>query len=461
MKRLLATLAVGAPVFALAALTVENFHWSRPLEGAPVKQTTVVAVPFDAGMFAATADAFRDLRLLNDAGVETAHAVEKVRAVRQHTVQRSVASKLVALKELPENRIEAEFELTATNAVADGFSVTTPLRDFQHTVKVEGSRDGMEWATLVADAPLLDYTRYMDLRHLDVKLPPSACRRFKLTISNITGEQTLPLTRLMQQTGGAGGKVEQRTVDLKRQTFRVDRVSFWRNEIVDGAAEEIRTAWPLTGFKVERDTKERTTLVTIEAGRLPLNRLTLEFAEHNFSRSVSVELPTVRNGLAAWTGFASARLLNVELPGYSKRDLEINFGELRAEQIRLVLHDGDNPPLTIKAITGSGPTWRALFLAEPVRSYRLLYGAEKLAAPHYDLESVLAPARRGLNPVAWQLGAAVENKTYQPAGTPLGWLNSSWTFGAAIVLMLLVLGVLLLRVGKTAGQHLDDTKPGG
>jgi hypothetical protein len=446
---------------ALAALTTEIFRWSRPVEGAPVTQTTVAAVQFDANVYAAAALGFSDVRLLNDAGSETPRAIEKIYTVRPQVVRRAVAAQLVALKELPDNRIEAEFELTATNAVADGFSITTPLRDFQHTVRVEGRRDGAEWTALVADAPLFDYTRYMDLRQLEVKLPASACRRFRLTISNITGEQALPLTRLMTQTGGTGSNLEQRTVDLKRQTFRVDRVSFWRNETVDGATEEVRSSWPLTDFKVEHDAKERTTTVTIQAGRLPLNQLTLEFAENNFSRSVSVELPAVRNGVADWTGYGSARLLNVELPGYSKRDLDINFGELRTEKIRLVLHDGDNPPLTVKAITGSGPTWRALFLAEPGRTYRLLYGAGALEAPRYDLDSVLAYARRGLKPVEWQLGAPVENKAAKPAGTPLAWLNSSWTFGAALVLMLLVLGALLLRVGKTAGRDLNDTKPGG
>ena len=461
MKRLLVISAVLAPVLALAALTADAFHWSRPVEGAPVAQTTVVAVPFDAAVFAATADDFRDLRLLNDVGVETPRAVEKLRAVRQHSVQRAVAAKPVALKELPENRIEAVFELIATNAVADGFSVTTPLRDFQHNVKVEGSSDGVTWTTLVAEAPLLDYTRYMDLRHLDVKLPPSSFRRFKLTISNVTEEQTQPFTHLMQQTGGRNGNMEQRSVDLRKQTFRVDRVNFWRTEMVDGAAEEVRTDWPLNDFKVERDAKEHTTLVTIQTGRLPLNRLTLELAENNFSRTVELQIPTVRNGVAAWDHAGSARLLSIALPGFAKRELEINFGELRAERVRLVLRDGDNPPLTIKTITGSGPTWRALFLAEPSRSYRLLYGAEQLTAPNYDLDSVLATARRGLKPIEWKLGTPVENKAYKPTGAPLGWLNSSWLFGGAIALMLLVLGTLLFRTAKTAAKHLDENKPGG
>ncbi|MCX7006736.1 MAG: hypothetical protein NTY53_05730, partial [Kiritimatiellaeota bacterium] len=223
-------LTLLVPALALAALTVETFRWSRPVAGAPVAQTTVVAVPLDAAVFAATADDFRDLRLLSDAGVETPRAVEKLRAVRQHSVQHAVAAKPVALKELPDNRIEAVFELIATNAVADGFSVTTPQRDFQHNVRVEGSSDGVTWTTLVAEAPLLDYTRYMDLRHLDVKLPANTFRRFKLTISNVTDEQTQPFTRLMKQTGGRDGSIATRTVDLRKQTFRVDRVNFWRHE---------------------------------------------------------------------------------------------------------------------------------------------------------------------------------------------------------------------------------------
>lgn len=450
MRRLLIVSAMLAPALALAALTVETFRWSRPVEGAPVAQTTVVAVPFDAAVFAATADDFRDLRLLDDVGTETPRAVEKLRAVRQHGVQRPVPAKPIALKELPDNRIEAVFELIPTLAVADGFSVTTSLRDFQHNVKVEGSSDGVTWTTLVGEAPLLDYTRYMDLRHLDVKLPPSAFRRFKLTIGNVTEEQAQPVTHLMKQTGGRDGNMEQRSVDLRKQTFRMDRVNFWRTEMVDGAAEEIRRDWPLKEFVVERDAAEHTTLVTIQTGRLTLNRLTLDLAENNFSRSIELQIPTVRNGLAGWAHVAGARLLGIALPGFSKRELEIDFGEMRAERVRLVLRDGDNPPLTVKAVTASGPVWRALLLAEPGRSYRLLYGAEQFAAPDYDLETVLAPARRGLTPVEWQLGTAVENKACKPTCTPPGWLNSQWLFGGAIVSMLLVLGTLLFRAAKAA-----------
>ena len=456
MKRCLVLGALLAPALALAAPAPTAFRWSRPLDGPAPAQTTVAAVPLDEGVYAATADDYRDLRLVNETGLELPRALEKQVVVRRQTVRRPVAAQLLALTELPDNRLEAEFALTDTNAFAVGFNVQTPLRDFQHGVKVEGRADGADWTTLVAEAPLFDYTRYMDLRQLEVSMPTNACRRFRLTIGNVTAEQAQPWTRLMQQTGGRDGRVETRTVDLQRQTFRVDRVAFWRLETVDGAVEAARAEGPLKNFSVARDPKERATIVTLDAGRRPLNRLTLDVAESNFSRPVMLQLPVVRNGVEAWVDASSGRLLHIALPGYARRELALEISEQRLGRARLVLRDGDNPPLTIRGVSGSGPVYRLLFLAEPGHRYGLRYGAAACAVPNYDLDSVLAPARRGLQPAAWQLGAPVENTDYRAApASRWNWLNSSWAFGGALVLMLLVLGAVLFR----AARHIDRLPP--
>ncbi|MCX6997502.1 MAG: DUF3999 family protein, partial [Kiritimatiellaeota bacterium] len=434
MKHCLLLWTLLAPAVALTAPAPAAFRWSRPLEGPAPTSTTVAAVPLDDGLYAATADDYRDLRLVNETGTELPRALEQQVVVRQHTVRRAVASRLLALTERPDNSVAAEFALTDTNAVAVGFSVRTPLRDFQHGVQVEGRADGADWTTLVAEAPLFDYTRYMDLRQLEVALPANTCRRFRLTISNVTAEKTQPWTRLMQQTGGHDGRIETRTVDLQRQPFRVDSVSFWRLETVDGAVEAARADGPLKNFSVARDAQERATIVTLDAGRRPLNRLALDIAESNFSRPVMLQLPVVRNGVEGWVDASSGRLLHIALPGYARRELALDFPEQRLGRARLVLRDGDNPPLTVRGVSGSGPVYRLLFLAEPGHHYGLRYGAADCAVPSYDLDSVLAPARRGLQPAVWQLGTPVENTDYHSASTSRwAWLNSAWAFGGALV----------------------------
>lgn len=447
-RTLAMALALAAPALAAAAPGPASFRWSRAVDGAPEARTAVAAAPLDAAVFAGSADEFRDVRLFDNAGIETPRAIERLRAVRLRTERRPVNSKLISLRELPDNRLEAEFELSPADAVADGFTVATPLRDFHHTVRVESRAADGEWTPQVDGAPLFDASRYMDLRHLDVELPAAAGPRFRVTIDQVAGEAARPLTRLVTQTGGREDGMERREVELQQRTFRVDRVSFWRHETVEGAAEDVRAEWPLTEFSVGRDEKERATWITIETGRLPLNRLTLEFAERNFSRTVRAERPAVRDGVASWTAFASGRLLDVELAGLSRSETSIDFGETRCERIRLVLRDGDSPPLTVRSVTGSGPEWRVLFLAEPGRAYRLAYGAPRAAAPAYDIDAVLAPVRLGLRPTEWTLGAPVENEAFRPERSPFGWLNSTWTFGAAIVLAMLALGAMLVRTAR-------------
>ena len=50
----------------------------------------------------------------------------------------------------------------------------------------------------------------------------------------------------------------------------------------------------------------------------------------------------------------------------------------------------------------------------------------------------------------------MENANYRAApASRWAWLNSSWTFGGALALMLLVLGALLFR----AARHLDNLPP--
>ena len=416
MKRGFGLWALLAPALALAAPGPAAFRWSRPLDGPAPAATTVAAVPLDDALYAATADDYRDLRLVNEAGAELPRALEQQVAVRRRAVRRPVAAQLLALTELPDNGIAAEFALTDTNTVADGFSVQTPLRDFQHSVKIEGRADSADWTALVAAAPLFDYTRYMDLRQLDVALPSNTCRRFRLTISNVTAEKAQPWLRLVQQTGGHDARIETRTVDLQRQTFRVDRVVFWRLETVDGALEPACAGGPLKEFSVARDDRERATIVTLDGGRRPLNRLTLDIAQSNFSRPVMLQTPAVRNGVEAWADAAGGRLLSIALPGYARRELALDFPEQRLGRARLVLRDGDNPPLTIRGVTGSGPVYRLLFLAEPGQRYRLRYGAAACAAPSYDLDSVLAPfsRRSGRSARRWQ------TRTIAPRRRPVG-----------------------------------------
>lgn len=458
-RRLTPAALVLAPLLALGAPGPDDFPFSRDLQGVAAGRTEVVSVVLDAPVMAASADEFRDLRVLDDRGLEVPCAVEKVTTNATRVVRRAVASRAVALKELPGNRIEAEFELTEEGGRADGFDIRTPLRDFVRAVTVEGSADGATWRPLVAAAEILDYTRYLDVRRTEVALPAGDCRRFRISIANASVDRAQPLVRLVRQRGGSDAGAETQTQEMLRTPFRIDSVAFWRNETVVERSREIGRSWDLPAPARAELGPEKATEFTLDTGRRPMNRLTLATDTKNFSRHGTVLVPSVENGVTGWRDFASGRLVSVDLPGYAELALSIDFPEQRAGQIRVKVSNGDNPPLAAVKFSATGPVYRLLMLAETGRIYRLFYGAPEMKAPAYDLAAVLAPVRQGLQPAEWAMGPPETRGAYRAKGGA-SWINHPAVLTGAIILAALVLLGILARSMKTVGSKLDgDSAP--
>lgn len=461
MKSALLSCLAVIPGLAVGAVNPDHFRFDRTLEGPAPARTEAVAAPFDAALHRVAAEKYADVRVIDDRGTEIPCAVEKVLINETRIVHRPVASRATAVKELPGNRIEAEFVLTREEYRADGFTVATPLRDFVRAVTVQGSTDGATWQPLVRDADIFDYSRYLDVRRTEVVLPAGSGPHFRVELGNASEERVQPLVKLVSQKGGQDAGAEIRTQELLNTPFRMDSIAFWRNETVVENQREARREWELPAPTVVGNDREKVTEITVEVGRLPLNRLVLGSTSKNFSRLARVQILAVENGVSRWRDLAEARVLDVDLPGFARTELEINFPEQRVEQLRVTVRNGDNPPLAGLRLRGFGPVYRVVLLAEPGRAYRLLYGGENLTAPVYDLDLVLTPVRQGLQPTARTLGPPHENTAYKPARAGFGaWLNHPAFMTAAIILAALVLLIVLARSLKRVGGALDGEGSG-
>jgi hypothetical protein len=446
-------LVAALPFAARAALDAQAFPFTRPLEGPAVSRATPVAVSLDAAFFEAADSAFGDARIVDDSGLEIPRSIERVTTNTTRLVRHPVASTAVALQELPDNRIVAEFALTGTNACADGVDIRTPLHDFVRAVTVEGRAGNGPWQPLAPDGTIFDYRRYLDVRQTELALPGSACTAFRLTLSNASEERAQPLIHLMRQSGGRDAGAETRGEDLLRTPFRMDGVAFWRNETVIARRQPILREWDVAPPAIRENARDKTTEYILETRRAPVTQLVLEGSARNFSRQVRIEIPVTEQGRDHWRGVSSARIFNAELPGYARDSRTVDFPEQRVSRLRLVIANGDNPPLADVRLRAFGPAYHALLLAEPGRSYRLLYGAKDMPVPSYDLEAVLAPARLGLRPVEWRLGAVQANGGYTPGwGDWKRWLDSRGFLTAVIVLAAAGLLALLARTLRHVGE---------
>ncbi|MCI0460310.1 MAG: DUF3999 domain-containing protein [Gemmataceae bacterium] len=177
----------------------------------------------------------------------------------------------------------------------------------------------------------------------------------------------------------------------------------------------------------------------IELGeRVPVYRLTFEGEPKDVDRPFRLEVANpdeprleILGGEWRWWTVGERRLL------------EINFPEVTARRLRLIVTDFANPPLELRSVQYSAPVRQVVFADQgQARPVRLYYGNPEAEAPRYDAERALLAVR---SPEEVQLGERTVNPAYEPPPKPLA-ERAPWVvyvaLGAAALALLAMLGLL-------------------
>lgn len=447
---LLLLLALPAAAAPLA------YRYAKPIERGPAAQEEIVAVPLDSQVYAASRDGFPDLRVLDASGAETPFLLEKIQETRSESARVWHGAEVASLRHLGGNRIEILLRLEKDAPAADGLSVFTPLRNYEHRVKVFGSQNGKDWVAL-ADAAIYDYSRHMDVDNRDIPLPPNSYRQFKLVFEEATASREtefLDLTRRARQ--GEELERSERT-RIQRVPLRIDRIEPWSNVVQEKRASDSAFDYATAFFEARTDADAHSTVVTVATHREPLTGLTLQTPSRNFSRSATVQVPLQQGVQTVWRDIGDGTIQSLHFRAIDRERLSLSFPEQRQETYRLAIRNEDNPALEITGVQAQGVGYRVLFLAAPGKSYRLVYGAERAERPSYETTAVLDTLRAGYRPAEARLGAEIASAVEPAAGPDLKqFVNSPLFLGAAIGLMVLVLAGALLGAGKRMEQWPKD-----
>ncbi|WP_165246402.1 DUF3999 family protein [Paludisphaera soli] len=412
----------------------------------------VLAVPLDRAVFAATRDGFPDLRIEDDRGVEVPYSLE--RAVRRRTVaeREEISAPVVSLDVIEGEAIEIVAKLDDDAPEPDGAVFHTPLRDFERRVRVLGSADGRSWTPLKEDGRIFDYSRFLDVREVDVPFPARGFRWFKLVIEREADEARSPFYELSRSR--IEGERERRTEveTILRRPFRIDRIAFRRTVERTTDEESATIREPLDDLKVEIDIPERVTRFEVAADRLPLVGLALRTPSRNFDRPARVEALTDAKA-GRWVEIGRGRLFRHQLGDFRREGLTLDFPERRAERLRIVVDDGDSPPLDVAGVDGDRLDLRATFLAEPGRTYRLAYGSDALDPPRYDVGTVLAALGPDRPREPATLGPPTPNADYRPSA------GRSPIDGAAFLTLAFILMTIVLAWAIVKAAHRADKLP--
>jgi hypothetical protein len=133
----------------------------------------------------------------------------------------------------------------------------------------------------------------------------------------------------------------------------------------------------------------------------------------------------------------------------SRRD--ITFDEQFAAQLRLIVTDDRNLPLTISSAVAESAARQIVFDASQADGpLKLYYGNPKAPAPHYDFAASL-PQQLLAPPVRLALGDERPNSIFEPEPAPLT-ERSPWLIYAVLGVASLALFAVLWRLARTVGS---------
>lgn len=441
----------GLPLSAAERAT--SYRYWKPLEETQSAREEMLSFTLDGDIYSATAMGLPDLRIVDQTGTEVPYQLRQDTERKVERVRRGTPSSVVSLKEEGE-AIEIHTRLDKDARAAEGLSLVTQLNDFERTVRVAGSQDGQEWTPL-GEGVIFDYSRYLDLHNHDVPLKPNACREFRITIENVTDEKETPYYALSRSFRRGSEVQRTEATSVERRPLRMDRISFWYEVEQEQQRKPKMADYPVVDYQRSELAETQETQLSVRTRREPLTGFTLEVANRNFSRSVAVQVPVVRGTKTEWRDVARKTLLKLDFHTLKRSELTIEFPEQREENYRLIVENQDNPPLDITGVRAKGNVYRAVFLHEAGKNYRVFYGEESAKPPRYDVSTVLALLGKDYQPTPLALGAQQANPDFQirPESWLGRWLNNPIVLSVAVTLMVLVLAWGLFH----ASQRLERT----
>jgi hypothetical protein len=456
MSRWDAILLGAALLVAVDAEAAGVGRREKPLVLPIIEATGLIAVRLDADVHAAAADDYGDLRIQDGKGDEIPHVVLDMTTTDLRKVERRARAIVTEVKPLPDGSLEVTVTLGDGHAPVrpEGFTLLTPLHDFEHRVTVARLADDGGSETLVKNALIYDYARFLDVRDVSIGLPfgrgGRRGDRYRIVIGDVTQEQQ---SRLMELTrtlaAGEEHEIREKTV-VERRPFRIDGIEFWYTAEVEKGETAVLEDRAIGDFRVVSVPDEQATRITVDGRRQPVTELTILTDSRNFSRSLTVTRPAEpdRDGLSPpGRPIATATITRIDVAGLRREQLAVPLPESRLETYELVIDDGDSPPLAVTGVTARGPAREIVFLAEPDGVYRLAYGGDR-TAPRYDTAAIRAAlAARSVIPSA-TLGAESVVVVPPPAADPL-WLLSDGRFQIAVIATLaVILAAALFRAAK-------------
>ena len=334
--------AAFSPSAAAASLPADWQHEQRfetPASG-------LVKLSLPPATLDAARPAVEDLRLYDDVGMEVPYLIERPRPT----------GKIVQAAKSFQVSVDGNFTTltleTGLTQPLDGVTLETPARAFLKAVQIEGSTDGNRWQTLARGQPI--FRDPGGASQLRIALPAGAWQRLRLEVFD-RRSQPIPFT---------GARVHAAAVE----PVPVEAV-------------------PITIAGRDENPGETRLTLNLGAANLDVAAIQIDTAELLFTRSVTVAVPHVGDGVIREQPLAQGLVYRVAVEAQApSSNLTVPVeSPVHSRELLLLIKNQDSPPLPITGVRVERRPVYLIFLARSAGTYHLLTGNSRCAAPSYDL----------------------------------------------------------------------------
>ena len=402
--------SLAASVALTAQLPDAWRHWRyvSPVEVAPVTEPRLVSVLVPEALTADAAQGWSDVRVIDGSGREVAHILD-ARAAGERREWRQ--ARLFDRGFVRGRHTQAVLDLGVDPGIHNAVHLTLAGdADLQSWVEVAVSPDARSWQILEARAPIYRLRQAGRDERTDVTYSDSRSRYVRLRVLEAD-----------------------RPIGLESA-----RVAYEVHTPVERIPAGVALAPTPDG---SRPTDSIWTSANIVANQ-PIAEARFETGERQLARGVLVEVADDRD---RWRPVGSGEIRRAQ--DAPSRTLSVEFPETAGRRWRVIVRNGNDPPIGDLAPALYMTSRRIVFRQESGGVYRVIYGHPRAEAPRYEMVRVTgrdaieaaAPAR---------LGPAVVNADFVDAA-PWSERHPAVLWGALAAAVLL-LGWLAVRALRSA-----------
>ncbi|MCK4982114.1 MAG: hypothetical protein KAS17_04270, partial [Victivallaceae bacterium] len=269
-------------------------------------------------------------------------------------------------------------------------------------------------------------------------------------INNFSEEKTSPIHRLVKEKQ-SGISLKEITSVIKRKTYlKIDAVNLINLSKYKTNLRLKKQSYPLEISNIS--TKNKKTIIELNSTSEPLSELRISSTSTNFSRQLSLQ---ASNDKKNWRVITNTNWTKSNIFNKSAGGRLIKFSEARYKSYRIIIQNGDNPPLKELNVTAFGNIYRLIMLGKQALNLKLYYGGST-SRPEYEIARLL-PTIMDFNEINYKLSREKVNPLFD--SHPPKQVSYKWLFTVIIVLISIILVFILYKnLGKLNTIEDSETK---